>query len=81
MRANTNQTVIQKIENGRSLRPRCILDLARALDVDPAWLMFGSNPTEELPEEALELAKAWNRLPEPARSRIRQDIFRHLGRR
>ena len=40
-RADTNQAVIQKIENGKSLRPRIIMDIASALDVNPAWLQFG----------------------------------------
>lgn len=39
--AGTNQAVIQKIENGHSLRPRVLVDLAVALDVNPAWLQFG----------------------------------------
>ncbi len=36
-----NQAVIQKIENGKSFRPRIIMGLAEALDVNPAWLQFG----------------------------------------
>lgn len=35
------QAVIQKIENGRSLHPRCIAPLSNALGVNPAWLQFG----------------------------------------
>lgn len=37
----TSQGSIQKIENGKSFRPRMIMDLAEALDVSPAWLQFG----------------------------------------
>ena len=37
----TSQGSIQKIENGKSIRPRMIMDLAEALDVSPAWLQFG----------------------------------------
>ena len=39
--AGTNQAVIQKIENGWTLRPRMVDGLALALDVDPAWLQWG----------------------------------------
>jgi transcriptional regulator with XRE-family HTH domain len=39
--AGTNQAVIQKIENGKSLRPRLIMEIAEALNVNPAWLQFG----------------------------------------
>lgn len=39
--AGTNQAVIQKIENGKSIRPRILCALAVALDVNPAWLQYG----------------------------------------
>lgn len=39
--ARTNQAVIQKIENGRSIQPRNIEDLAVVLEVNPAWLQWG----------------------------------------
>jgi transcriptional regulator with XRE-family HTH domain len=37
----TNQAVIQKIENGKSLRPRQIMRIAEVLNINPAWLQFG----------------------------------------
>ena len=74
-RASTNQAVIQKIENGKSLRPRKINEIAAVLGVNPAWLMFGEEPESSLPEDAKNLAEAWNRLPEPHRSRIQQEIL------
>ena len=40
-RVGTGQDVIQKIENGHSLRPRILMEIAEALDVNPAWLQFG----------------------------------------
>ncbi len=75
VRAGTNQAVIQKIENGKSLRPRKIDEIASVLDVNPAWLMFGDESATTLPNEAMDLAEAWQRLPEPHRSRIRQEIL------
>ena len=39
--AGANQAVIQKIENGWTLRPRMVDGLALALDVNPAWLQWG----------------------------------------
>ncbi len=33
--------VIQKIEAGNSMQPRCIMELGEALGVNPAWLQFG----------------------------------------
>ncbi len=74
-RAGTNQAVIQKIENGKSLRPRKIDDIANVLEVNPAWLMFGDASGAPLDAEAAEVAAAWSQLSEPVRSRIRQEIF------
>ena len=39
--AGTNQAVIQKIENGKSTRPRILAELAVVLKVNPAWLQWG----------------------------------------
>ncbi len=79
LRAGTNQAVIQKIENGKSLRPRKIDEIAQVLDVNPAWLMFGEEASSTiLDEEATEVAKAWNHLPEPIRSRIKRNIFEQV---
>ena len=40
-RVGSDQCLIQKIENGLSLRPRHFMEIAEALDVNPAWLQFG----------------------------------------
>ena len=74
-RASTNQAVIQKIENGKSLRPRKINEIAAVLGVNPAWLMFGEEPQSLLPEDAKNLAEAWNKLPEPHKSRILREVL------
>ncbi|MCP3870998.1 MAG: helix-turn-helix transcriptional regulator [Gammaproteobacteria bacterium] len=74
-KAGTNQAVIQKIENGKSLRPRKIDTIAAVLEVSPAWLMFGDESASPLPVDAQDLADAWNKLPEPHKSRIRQEIL------
>jgi transcriptional regulator with XRE-family HTH domain len=72
----TSQAVVQKIENGKSLRPRILEELARALGVSPAWLMFGAEEAGGLSEEALELARAWSRLEEPHRTAMREAILK-----
>ena len=72
----TSQAVIQKIENGKSLRPRILDDIAKALDVKPAWLMFGVEEAGELSDDAIELARAWSRLREPHRSAMKEAILR-----
>ncbi len=77
-RASTSQAVIQKIENGKSLRPRIIGSIAKALEVDPSWLMFGVSEIEELSPEAITLAKAWSKLPEIDRVYVRFTVAKLL---
>lgn len=72
----TSQAVIQKIENGKSLRPRILEQIAEALSVRPAWLMFGVEEVGELNEEAIELARAWSKLSEPHRSAMKDAILK-----
>ena len=72
----TSQAVIQKIENGKSLRPRILEQIANALSVKPAWLQFGVEEVGELNEEAIELARAWSKLEEPHRSAMKEAIMK-----
>jgi len=81
VQAGTNQAVIQKIENGKSLRPRKIDEIASVLEVNPAWLMFGDERATPLPDEAKALAEAWLNLGPMERERIREEVFRLLTRR
>ena len=46
----TSQAVIQKIENGKSLRPRILEQIANAHAGKPAWLMFGVEEVGDLLE-------------------------------
>lgn len=71
----TSQAVIQKIENGKSLRPRKIDSIAQALNVSPAWLMFGERSMDLSDAEAMEVARAWSRLQEPYRSHLKNEIL------
>ena len=75
-RVGTSQAVIQKIENGKSLRPRILEEIADALSVRPAWLQFGVEEVGELNEEAIELARAWSKLKEPHRSAMKEAILK-----
>ena len=74
VQAGTNQAVIQKIENGKSLRPRKIDEIASVLDVNPAWLMFGDEKATPLTDEAREVAEIWMTLSEGERERMRSEI-------
>lgn len=71
--AHTTQAQIQKIENGKSLRPRNLERIAHLLGVSPAWLMFGRS---EVDDEAMQIARMWSRLKEPHRSILRSIISR-----
>ena len=74
-KVGSSQAVIQKIENGKSLRPRKIDSIAEVLGTTPAWLMFGDDGTNSLDREAIELAKAWSKLSEPHRSAHKRAIM------
>ena len=80
LKSGTNQAVIQKIENGKSLRPRKIDEIAAVLEVNPAWLMFGDERAVSLTPEAREVAEVWQALPEGERERVRDELLR-LARR
>ena len=71
----SSQAVIQKIENGKSLRPRKIDKIAAVLGSTPAWLMFGDDGAGALDDEAIEVAKAWSKLSEPHRTAHKQAIL------
>ena len=47
--SGTNQAVIQKIENGKSLRPRKLDVIADALNITPAWLLYGDEKIHSSP--------------------------------
>lgn len=74
--AETNQAVIQKIENGKSLRPRKIDKIAEVLGVNPAWLMFGEQQETLLSDEAKEIATYWEQLPPSEKARIKLEVMR-----
>jgi len=80
MHAETNQAVIQKIENGKSLRPRKIDKIAEVLGVNPAWLMFGEEQAISLSQEAKSLAALWDKLPQRDKERIRSEVQRLSNR-
>ena len=54
--SGTNQAVIQKIENGKSLRPRKLDVIADALNITPSWLLYGEEKNTQLTPEAKKLA-------------------------
>lgn len=74
VQAGTNQAVIQKIENGKSLRPRKIDEIASVLEVNPAWLMFGEEKATPLTDEARQVAELWMGLTEQDRLRVLHEI-------
>ena len=74
-KVGSSQAVIQKIENGKSLRPRKIDKIAEVLGTTPAWLMFGDDGNGALGHEAIEVAKAWSKLSEPHRSAHKRAIL------
>jgi len=72
----TSQAVIQRIETGKCKHPRNIEGIAQALDVSPAWLMYGVQEVEGLGHDAIETARIWSELMEPHRSALKDMIMR-----
>ncbi len=81
VQAGTNQAVIQKIENGKSLRPRKIDEIASVLEVNRAWLMFGDDKATPLSDDARELAELWMGLSDHDRARVLNEVRLAAGKR
>jgi len=67
-KAGTTKDVIAQVEVGRTKRPRQAEQIADALGVPVAWLMFGDS---ELEPDAVEVAVAYQGLPEHVKLAIR----------
>lgn len=76
IRADVSTSVIAKIEMGKSSMPRCIVEVAKALEVTPGWLLFNESdaggPSDRLSDEARLLAERWEIIKEPYKSRINE---------
>ncbi len=72
----TSQAVVQRIETGKCVHPRNIDRIATALNVTPAWLMFGTVVMDDLDDEAIQTAKVWSTLQEPHRSALKEMILK-----
>lgn len=72
--AKTSQSQINSIERGEVTRPRNIADLAKALNVSPAWLQFGEAQIDTLSHDSISLALEYERLPVEAKATVIQLI-------
>lgn len=61
--SGTTRAAIQKIELGKTNQPRNLEEIAKSLDVSPAWLAFGLEEIDHLSHDAIVLAQAWDSLP------------------
>lgn len=73
-RSGVARDVIAMTELGRTKRPRQLEELAKALDVSPAWLLFGDQGIDSLTEAELKRAAKLKRLPDHIRQAIEQMI-------
>lgn len=60
--AGVTRDVIARIETGQTQQPRNIKELATMLDVAPAWLMFGNADIDQLTEDGIAMALAYESL-------------------
>lgn len=68
--AKVTRDVVVNTENGRSERPRQAQQLADALEVPAAWLLFGKS-VESLSKEGIDIAQNWESLPDHIKSAIK----------
>ncbi len=69
-KAGTTRGVIQAAELGNVALPRPIVAIAKALEVTPAWLAFGEETVGGLSDDAIEVARSWDKLEEEVKSAV-----------
>ena len=74
--SGTTRDAIQKIEAGKTLFPRNIMGIGKALDLPPAWLMFGAEQIDKLSERILEAAFALHDMPEEQQNAMIDHILK-----
>lgn len=75
--AGTDQTQYQKVEAGLTKHPRNLEQIAAAVQVSPAWLLYGVEEVDQLTREGIALALAWQDLPDDDKKAI-QTLIRKL---
>lgn len=78
--SGVSREAIAQIETGRTLRTRDIMDLAKALEVSPAWLQFGAEAIDGLSEAALAAALDLDGLDDDGKQLV-LDMIRTLKNR
>lgn len=68
------QADISDIETGRNKNPVFIVEMASVLRASPGWLRLGNADLDSLGLDAMQVAIAWQQLPEPQRSAIKTMI-------
>ena len=96
-RVKLRPQAIQFIEAGQVRRPRTLVEIAKALAVNPAWLLLGEGSVEvgvreEMPiyqrpadvvlsDEAVAVARLWMELPRSQRMALREVLLALARRR
>lgn len=94
-RVKLRPQAIQFIEAGRVRRPRSLVEISKALAVNPAWLLLGEGTVEvgvreaapayqgevTLSEEAVAVARLWMELPRNQRLALKEVILALLKSR
>lgn len=75
-----SQQHVDKVERNIIKRPKNIADYARILDVPVEWLQFGKPELDKLTAEGVEVALAWQELPESVKEKIKSAIFISSGK-
>lgn len=68
----TSQQRINKLESGitKTCKEKFVIEAAKTLEVSPAWLALGEEYLDDMSEQALLVAKRYDRLSPDVRNRI-----------
>lgn len=73
--SGVDQQVVSQVETGEIKRPKEIQALAQAVGQSPGWLQFGIERLDNLDVEAVDVALAWQILPEPLKEALKTAIL------
>lgn len=69
--SGVSRDIIAKTERGATRMTPRIDQLAKALDVSPAWLAFGRPTIDQWDRDTLELAETYHQLPDDLKAAVR----------
>jgi phage repressor protein C with HTH and peptisase S24 domain len=73
-RCGVSQQAVEQLENGKTQRPRYILELSTALDVSPQWLLEGKGVRLAMPDQLAPQRAVAHTFEPPAFATLPRDV-------